>query len=35
MPPEIPPETLSNWQRLVDLVARLADVPASLIMKTR
>jgi DNA-binding NarL/FixJ family response regulator len=34
MPPEIPPETLSNWQRLVDLVARLADVPASLIMKT-
>ena len=34
MLPEIPPETLSNWQRLVDLVARLADVPASLIMKT-
>jgi DNA-binding NarL/FixJ family response regulator len=34
MQPEIPPETLSNWQRLVDLVARLADVPASLIMKT-
>ncbi|SLN37226.1 Bacterial regulatory proteins, luxR family [Falsiruegeria litorea R37] len=32
--PHIPPETLKNWQRLVDLVARLADVPASLIMKT-
>ncbi|EBA17707.1 GGDEF family protein [Roseobacter sp. SK209-2-6] len=34
MSPEIPAETLSNWQRIVDLVARLADVPASLIMKT-
>ncbi len=25
---------MANWQRLVDLVAQLADVPASLIMKT-
>ncbi|WP_170569763.1 LuxR C-terminal-related transcriptional regulator [Ruegeria atlantica] len=32
--PQIPKETLANWQRLVDLVAQLADVPASLIMKT-
>ncbi len=32
--PEIPAETKANWQRLVDLVAKLADVPASLIMKT-
>ncbi|MDA7965281.1 helix-turn-helix transcriptional regulator [Ruegeria sp.] len=32
--PDIPPETMANWQRLVDLVAQLADVPASLIMKT-
>ncbi|NOE17365.1 GAF domain-containing protein [Ruegeria atlantica] len=32
--PEIPQETLANWQQLVDLVAELADVPASLIMKT-
>ncbi|WP_210092260.1 LuxR C-terminal-related transcriptional regulator [Ruegeria sp. HKCCSP346] len=32
--PEIPQETLINWQQLVDLVAELADVPASLIMKT-
>ncbi|NOC44906.1 MULTISPECIES: LuxR C-terminal-related transcriptional regulator [unclassified Ruegeria] len=32
--PEIPQETLVNWQQLVDLVAELADVPASLIMKT-
>jgi len=32
--PEIPQETIANWQGLVDLVAQLADVPASLIMKT-
>ena len=32
--PKIPEETLANWQQLVDLVAQLADVPASLIMKT-
>ncbi|WP_300067202.1 LuxR C-terminal-related transcriptional regulator [uncultured Ruegeria sp.] len=32
--PKIPKDTLVNWQQLVDLVAQLADVPASLIMKT-
>ncbi len=34
MKPNIPEDTLANWQQLVDLVAQLADVPASLIMKT-
>ena len=32
--PEIPPETTTQWQRVVNLVARLAKVPASLIMRT-
>ena len=32
--PEIPSETLAEWQRVVDLTARLARVPASLIMQT-
>ena len=32
--PEIPPQMLSSWQRIVDLIARLADVPAALIMQT-
>ena len=32
--PEIQPETLAEWQRVVDLTARLARVPASLIMRT-
>jgi len=32
--PEIPPQTLANWQRIVDLIARLADVPASLVMRS-
>ena len=32
--PEISPETLVEWQRVVDLTARLARVPASLIMRT-
>ena len=32
--PAIPPETLAEWQRVVDLTARLARVPASLIMQT-
>ena len=32
--PEILPETVANWQRVVDLVARLARVPASLVMRT-
>ena len=32
--PDIPPETIAKWQRVVDLVAKLAQVPASLIMRT-
>lgn len=32
--PAIPAETVVEWQRVVDLVARLARVPASLIMRT-
>ncbi|MFC4667180.1 LuxR C-terminal-related transcriptional regulator [Seohaeicola nanhaiensis] len=32
--PEIPEDTLSNWQRMVDLIARAAGVPASLVMRT-
>lgn len=32
--PEIPPDTLANWQRLINVVARLADVPAGLVMQT-
>jgi len=32
--PDIPHETIANWQRIVDLIAKLADVPASLIMRT-
>ena len=32
--PEIQPKTLAEWQRVVDLTARLARVPASLIMRT-
>ena len=32
--PAIPPETIASWQRVVDLVARLARVPAALIMRT-
>lgn len=31
---EIPDETVENWQRIVNLIARLADVPASLVMRT-
>lgn len=31
--PDIPTETLANWQRIVDLIARLADVPAGLVMR--
>lgn len=33
--PVIPPATLGNWQRIVDLIAGLADVPASLVMRTQ
>lgn len=32
--PSIPAETRLNWQRIVDLIADLAEVPASLVMKT-
>jgi DNA-binding CsgD family transcriptional regulator/predicted transcriptional regulator len=32
--PDIPLQTVANWQRIVDLIARLADVPASLVMRS-
>lgn len=32
--PEITQETLEKWQRVVDLIAELANVPATLIMNT-
>ena len=32
--PEITSETLAKWQRVVDLISELADVPATLIMNT-
>lgn len=32
--PAIPPQTITNWQRIVDLIAQLAKVPASLVMRT-
>lgn len=32
--PQIPLATIENWQRIVNLIARLADVPASLVMRT-
>lgn len=32
--PEIPDATIANWQRIVDLIARVAEVPAGLIMRT-
>jgi len=31
---KIPPKTLKKWQRVVDLISELADVPATLIMST-
>jgi hypothetical protein len=31
----IPHQTIANWQRIVDLIATLADVPASLVMQTQ
>ena len=37
MPPEKPQiseETMAKWQRVVILIAELADVPATLIMRT-
>ena len=32
--PNIPEETIANWQRIIDLIAKLADVPAGLVMRT-
>jgi len=32
--PDIPSAILGKWQRVVDLAAQMADVPASLVMKT-
>lgn len=32
--PDIPHETIQSWQRIVDLIADIADVPASLVMRT-
>ena len=32
--PSIPEATIAKWQRVVDLAADIADVPASLVMKT-
>ncbi|MGB3179212.1 MAG: LuxR C-terminal-related transcriptional regulator [Albidovulum sp.] len=34
MKPTIPKKTVEKWQRIVDLIARIAEVPASLIMRT-
>lgn len=33
--PEIPGQTIENWQRIVNLIAKLAEVPASLVMRTQ
>ena len=33
--PEVPLETRRNWQNIVDLIADLANVPASLVMVTK
>ena len=32
--PAIPEATLSKWQRIVDIAARIAEVPSGLVMKT-
>jgi hypothetical protein len=32
--PAIPEATIAKWQRIVDLAARIVDVPSSLVMKT-
>ena len=32
--PEVPPQTVAQWRRVVDLVAGLARVPAVLVMRT-
>jgi len=31
--PQISPEILENWQRIVDLMAKVSEAPAGLIMK--
>ena len=33
--PDIPEGTVQSWQRIVNLIANLADVPASLVMRTQ
>lgn len=33
--PEIPKEVIAKWQRIVDILARIVDVPAGLIMERR
>ncbi|WP_283780869.1 LuxR C-terminal-related transcriptional regulator [Ruegeria spongiae] len=33
--PDISQETIAKWQRIVDLIAHVADVPASLVMRTQ
>ena len=30
---DIPPKVLNHWQRIVDLIAKIMDVPAALIMR--
>lgn len=32
---KIPKATIKNWQRIVDVIANIANVPASLVMRTR
>ena len=32
--PNIPGEMIANWQRIIDLIAKLSDVPAGLVMRT-
>jgi DNA-binding CsgD family transcriptional regulator len=32
--PDIPPASLARWQRVVDIIARIMNVPAGLVMRT-
>ena len=32
--PEVPPETISGWHQMVELMARLAQIPAALVVRT-
>lgn len=32
--PDIPPASLARWQRVVDIMARIMNVPAGLVMRT-